>query len=47
MDELQQSLKKYNMSDEKSIKDILTEVDSDLVSFLLISSHLHNLHSKI
>jgi len=30
VDELQQSLKKYNMSDEKSIKDILTEVDSDL-----------------
>lgn len=35
MDELEQALKKYNMGDEKTIKEIIAEVDTDHVCFLL------------
>lgn len=31
MEELEQALKKYNMGDEQTIKEIIAEVDTDLV----------------
>lgn len=34
MEELEQALKKYNMGDSKTIKEILAEVDTDNVWFL-------------
>ena len=42
MEELGQALRKYNMGDEKTIKEIIAEVDTDRVCvtslFLLLSS---------
>jgi len=36
MEELESALKKYNMGDEKTIKEIIAEVDTDnVVTFLL------------
>lgn len=37
MEELEQALKKYNMGDEQTIKEIIAEVDSDRVSYFLLS----------
>lgn len=34
MEELEHALKKYNMGDEKTIKEIIAEVDTDQVSYL-------------
>lgn len=31
MEELEQAMKKYNMGDDKSIKEIIAEVDTDRV----------------
>lgn len=39
MEELEHALKKYNMGDEKTIKEIIAEVDTDNVWIL---SLLHN-----
>lgn len=36
MEELEHALKKYNMGDAKTIKEIIAEVDTDNVRFLLI-----------
>lgn len=36
MDELEQAMRKYNMGDDKSIKEIIAEVDTDRVSVLLL-----------
>ncbi len=33
MEELESALKKYNMGDEKTIKEIIAEVDTDNVQF--------------
>ena len=35
MEELEQALRKYNMGDEKTIEEIIAEVDSDRVCFFL------------
>ena len=35
MEELEQALKKYNMGDENTIKEIIAEVDTDNVRFSL------------
>lgn len=35
MEVLEQALKKYNMGDEKTIKEIIAEVDTDNVCFYL------------
>ena len=35
MEELEQALRKYNMGDEKTIKEIIAEVDTDRVCFFL------------
>lgn len=37
MEELEQALKKYNMGDEQTIKEIITEVDTDLVCLFSLS----------
>lgn len=37
MEELEHALKKYNMGDEKTIKEIIAEVDSDRVCYFLLS----------
>lgn len=37
MEELESALKKYNMGDEKTIKEIIAEVDTDnVVTFFLL-----------
>jgi hypothetical protein len=38
MEELEHALKKYNMGDEKTIREIIAEVDTDNVCFFLLSS---------
>lgn len=38
MEELGNALKQYNMGDEKTIKEIIAEVDTDNVCFFLLSS---------
>ena len=38
MEELKQALKEYNMGDEQTIKEILSEVDVDCVSFIYFNS---------
>lgn len=44
MEELEHALKKYNMGDEKTIKEIIAEVDTDHVSCTVIHiSHLSSL----
>lgn len=44
MEELEQAMKKYNMGDDKSIKEIIAEVDTDRVcihkSLVLVHSYL-------
>ena len=44
MEELEHALKKYNMGDEKTIKEIIAEVDTDHVcsysSFMLVERFL-------
>lgn len=37
MEELEHALKEYNMGDEKTIKEIIAEVDTDHVWFLSLS----------
>ena len=39
MEELETALKKYNMGDETTIKEIIAEVDTDNVLFLLSQLH--------
>lgn len=51
MEELEQAMKKYNMGDDKSIKEIIAEVDTDrvcitlhylvLVHFIYLLWHYH------
>lgn len=36
MEELESALKKYNMGDEKTIKEIIAEVDTDNVCFFFL-----------
>ena len=36
MEELEQAMKKYNMGDDKSIKEIIAEVDTDRVCLSLL-----------
>lgn len=43
MEELEQALTKYNMGDEKTIKEIIAEVDTDNVSFLFFCIIIMNL----
>ena len=38
MEELKQALKEYNMGDEQTIKEIISEVDVDCVSFIYFNS---------
>jgi len=38
VDELEEALKKYDMGDDKTIKEIIAEVDTDNVSLFLPSS---------
>jgi calcium-dependent protein kinase len=38
VDELEEALKKYDMGDDKTIKEIIAEVDTDHVSKFLQSS---------
>lgn len=40
MEELEHALKEYNMGDTKTIKEIIAEVDTDNVYFLLFSYFL-------
>ena len=47
MEELEHDLKEYNMGDEKTIKEIIAEVDTDHVWFLSLSlSYFVNLWLK-
>lgn len=43
MDELEHALKKYNISDEKTIKEIIAEVDTDNVRVPFISEYLYDI----
>lgn len=37
MEELEHALQQYNMGDEKTIKEIIAEVDTDRVSYFSLS----------
>lgn len=41
MEELEQALKKYDMGDEKTIKEIIAEVDADHVSLFYVHIHIY------
>lgn len=48
MEELEQALKKYNMGDEKTIKEIIAEVDTDNVcSSLSISIYYFHFTNEL
>ena len=51
MEELEQAMKKYNMGDDKSIKEIIAEVDTDRVrvihTFIICISLVNNTHSLL
>lgn len=41
MEELEQAMKKYNMGDDKSIKEIIAEVDTDRVRIIIRVYYMH------